>query len=290
MAAGVLFFICHFDSLGFTRDKFHGEIPPLICAGDPSTEFTLRYSNGLEMIYNENMGKILLIDKEAGWTSFDVVAKVRSALRKQSTINNQQTNGQKPKASSARTKVRVGHAGTLDPFATGLLIVLTGDETKNQDKYMKLPKEYEATLRLGYESTTGDPEGVLTQSKKLKVKSKKEVEETLKQFIGEINQVPPKYSAIKIKGKKAYELAREGKKFELKPRIVILYSIEVQSYKFPELSIKVRCSSGTYIRTLAEDIGKALGCGAYLTALRRTKIGSYSVDDALTVDKFNETC
>lgn len=253
------------------------------------------------------MNKVLLIDKPAGWTSFDVVAKIRNRLQGPgSRIHKDKASSQKPEASSSCKRLRVGHAGTLDPFATGLLIVLVGDETKNQDQYMKLPKEYEATLKLGYTSTTGDPEGTVLQipnnkflptlksesrlsySKSRenvgKIPNKTQITKILNKFTGEQRQIPPKYSAIKIKGKKAYELARAGKDFRLDPRVISIYDLQILNFKYPKLSIKVKCSSGTYIRTLAEDIGKALGCGAYLTALRRTKIGNLSVKQAKTIE------
>jgi tRNA pseudouridine55 synthase len=245
------------------------------------------------------MNKVLLIDKPVGWTSFDVVAKIRGALRKQSIINNQQeisddqtTNYQLP-----ATKIRVGHAGTLDPFATGLLIVLTGSETKNQDSYMKQDKEYEATLKLGFTSSTGDPEGEITvyssrersdsksSSQQARTITRGDVEKVLESFLGEKSQIPPIYSAIKVDGQRAYKLARVGKTPEMKPRLVRILECRMQNLEYPELKILVKCSSGTYIRTLAEDIGKALGTGAYLTALRRTKIGDFEVKDALSVEE-----
>ena len=214
------------------------------------------------------MNQVLLIDKPADWTSFDVVAKIRGAAR---TI-------------SGNKKIKVGHAGTLDPFATGLLIVLIGDETKKQDMYMKQDKEYETTLFLGAMSTTGDPEGEITPHE-YKIPDQKDISTSLETLQGTISQTPPIYSAIKVYGQRAYKLARAGKIPEMKPREVVIYKIELLNYNFPQLKIRVNCSSGTYIRTLAEDIGKRLGCGAYLTTLRRTKIGEYRIEDALAIDK-----
>jgi tRNA pseudouridine55 synthase len=222
------------------------------------------------------MNEILLIDKPKDWTSFDVVAKIRNAYRdvKINAIADILTS----------KKVKVGHAGTLDPFATGLLIVLVGEATKKQDQYMKLDKEYIATIRLGATSTTGDPEGEITV-----VKSQKPTQETvvaaLEAFSGEISQIPPIYSAIKVNGKRAYKLAREGKEVALEPRNVTVYELSIVDYQFPKLIIRVKCSSGTYIRTLGEDIGKKLGSGAYLTDLRRTKIGDFRIQDALSIEK-----
>ena len=217
--------------------------------------------------YNELMDEILLVDKSADWTSFDVVAKIRGTLSHKSG-----------------KRVKVGHAGTLDPFATGLLIVLCGAKTKEQNMFMKLDKEYVATLKLGYVSTTGDPEGDVTKQRNAKQPTKEEIKQAIAGFIGPISQIPPKYSAIKIDGERAYKLARKGAEFEMKAREIEIYDISVISYSYPFLKIKVSCSSGTYVRTLAEDIGAKLNTGAYLTELRRTKIGAYSVADAKQID------
>ena len=222
------------------------------------------------MAMDEN--QIILVDKPAGISSFGVVAKVRGKLKEK-----------------FGHKVKVGHTGTLDPFATGLLILLSGKMTKKSNEFLKLDKVYEATLRLGYVSSTGDPEGKITEvafsehceaSEVSGFYTLNTIQSVLQKFLGKITQTPPKFSAIKINGQRAYKLAREGKDFEIPSRQVEIYSIEILNYNCPELKIKVHCSSGTYIRTLAEDIGKALGTGAYLTALRRIKIGSYDVKDA----------
>lgn len=217
--------------------------------------------------------QIILIDKPAGISSFGVVAKIRGKLRQE-----------------FGKKVKVGHTGTLDPFATGLLIILTGKMTKKSNDFLKLDKTYEATLKLGYTSTTGDPEGEITETDSINLeRSEKDVSLALQKFIGKIAQTPPKFSAIKINGQRAYKLARQNKDFEMPTRQVEIYSIEIISYHYPELKIRVHCSSGTYIRTLAEDIGKSLNTGAYLTALRRTKIADYSVENAKTLDEFQTT-
>jgi tRNA pseudouridine55 synthase len=228
-----------------------------------------------------------LIDKPRGWTSFDCVAKIRSELLKKAnppTLNSYGRAGSQEQIANS-LRLRVGHTGTLDPFATGLLIILVGPATKKQTNYMKLDKEYEAILFLGATSTTGDPEGVI--SKKLNVHKiyKEEIKHALKQFTGVIEQVPPQYSAIKVKGKPAYKLARAGQKVNLKPRKITVYNIEILDYKWPKLKLKVNCSSGTYIRTLAEDIGRVLGCGAYLTSLNRTKIGNLSLEKAKKLEE-----
>ena len=210
--------------------------------------------------------QIILIDKPAGISSFGVVAKVRREL-----------------TTEFGHKIKVGHTGTLDPFATGLLILLSGKYTKKSGEFLKLDKVYEATMKLGYTSTTGDPEGEITKSAGDHLRPEEDtsvISAILKSFTGTITQTPPRYSAIKINGQRAYKLARKGQDFEIPSRQVEIYSIEILGFNYPELKIRVHCSSGTYIRTLAEDIGKALGTGAYLTALRRTHIGSYSVANA----------
>jgi tRNA pseudouridine55 synthase len=215
------------------------------------------------------MNEILLVDKPANWTSFDVVAKIRGAYSKREGH-----------------RVKVGHTGTLDPFATGLLIVLLGDATKNQDTFMKLEKGYDATLKLGVASSTGDPEGVLktTLKSNYKIPTEAEISKCLATFMGRISQTPSKYSSIKVNGKRAYLLARKGEDFEMSARDITIYDIKIVSYNWPDLKISVACSSGTYIRTLAEDIGITLGCGAYLTTLRRTKIGDYKIDAAKEIN------
>ncbi|TAH35704.1 tRNA pseudouridine(55) synthase TruB [Candidatus Saccharibacteria bacterium] len=218
---------------------------------------------------------IVLIDKPVGWTSFDVVAKIRGKIRAEYTAR-----GEKP----TKKQLRVGHAGTLDPFATALLIVLLGDACKRAGEFLKLDKVYEATIRLGQVSTTGDPEGEITESSKQKVVSSKQISETLKGFIGESEQTPPMFSAIKINGQRAYKLARRGEVVEIPKRTVTIYSLELLDYSYPELRIRVHVSSGTYIRSLAIDIGAALGTGAYCSELRRTKIADWSVVDARKLD------
>ena len=212
--------------------------------------------------------RVFLIDKPAGISSFGVVAKVRGYLRNE-----------------CGHKVKVGHTGTLDPFATGLLILLSGKMTKKSNEFLKFDKEYVAELKLGFKSSTGDSEGEI-EIVDNRVPDIKEIESVLRLFIGDIEQIPPKYSAIKINGQRAYKLARKGVDFEVPMRKIRIYNIEVLEYEYPRLAIRCRVSSGTYIRTLAEDIGLKLGVGAYLTALRRTKIGEYSVDKACTLKDF----
>lgn len=212
--------------------------------------------------------RIILIDKPAEMSSFGVVARVRRKLRDEQG-----------------KKVKVGHTGTLDPFATGLLIILAGKATKKSDEFLKKDKVYEATVCLGKTSTTGDIEGEIEQTSD-KVPTREEIEKVCEKITGEIEQTVPAFSAVKINGERAYKLARKGEKVELPTRKVTIFSLEILDYTYPELKIRTHVSSGTYIRTLGEDIGKLLGTGAYLTALRRTKIADYSVDDSLKLDDF----
>lgn len=205
------------------------------------------------------MEAIIFVDKPSGMSSFGAVARIRRILSQQEGH-----------------KVKVGHTGTLDPFATGLLILLAGKATKKAPELTKKDKVYEATIRLGETSTTGDPEGEIAKTG-AKLPTKSEIEKVLQQFTGKIEQRPPAFSAIKINGQRAYKLARAGKDFEIPTRTVEIYELELISYDAPELKIRTHVSSGTYIRTLAEDIGKALGCGAYCSTLRRTKIADYDI-------------
>lgn len=218
--------------------------------------------------------EILLIDKPAGWTSFDVVAKIRSGIRAE-----YRERGEKP----TKRQLRVGHAGTLDPFATGLLIILKGDACKRAGEFLKLDKVYEATFRLGQVSTTGDPEGEITDVSD-RIPAREEVEAALAQFVGEITQTPPAFSAIKVNGQRAYKLAREGKPVEIPSRQVQIYSIELLDYTYPNLTIRTHVGSGTYIRTLGEDIGKVLEVGVYCSVLRRISVGDWHIAHAATVE------
>lgn len=205
---------------------------------------------------------IILIDKPANMTSFGVVARVRRVLSEQ-----------------AGKKVKVGHTGTLDPFATGLMILVIGKECKNASNYSKMDKIYEATFRLGQTSTTGDPEGKIIDVSD-KIPDIDDIKNALIKFTGEITQTPPIYSAIKIDGKRAYDMARKGQKIDMPKRQVTVYSLDLLGYKYPELRIMANVSSGTYIRSLAEDIGEELAVGAYCTELRRISIADLVVDEA----------
>ena len=225
----------------------------------------------------------ILIDKPKGMTSFGVVARVRRVLTKQARKEYEEKGFTPPK------RLKVGHTGTLDPFATGLLIVLVGKMTKRSNEFLKLDKEYIAEIKLGETSSTGDPEGEIKKSYSGEAKSEAEVKKVVQSFQREIMQKVPAFSAVKINGRKAYELARKGIEVETPTRKVKIYEIEVLEYNWPVLKIRAKVSSGTYIRTLGEDIGEKLGTGAYLTELRRTKIDRFSVDEAVSLDEFMKT-
>ena len=215
--------------------------------------------------------EIIFIDKPAGMSSFSVVARVRRKL-----------------SEAAGKKVKVGHTGTLDPFATGLLILLSGKGTKRSNEFLKLDKEYEATICLGKTSSTGDIEGEILEHEVEHTPSEDEVQKVVQSFSGKIKQRVPNFSAVKINGERAYKLARKGIEVEMPVREIEVFSIEILDYKWPELSIRCHVSSGTYIRTLGEDIGEKLGVGGYLTALRRTKVGKYDISQAVKLEDFME--
>jgi tRNA pseudouridine55 synthase len=217
------------------------------------------------------MNGILLVDKPSGWTSFDVVNKLRRLIET-SGLN---TTGKK--------RFPVGHTGTLDPLATGLLVLMLGTYTKKVPEYTKLDKVYEVTMRLGQTSTTGDEEGEKTEVS-AEPPSREALEAALDEFVGDIMQTPPIYSAIKINGQRAYKLARKGETPELKPRPATVYNIELTSYEYPTATFTSKVSSGTYIRSLVEDVGKRLGTGAYMSDLRRTAVGKFTLDGAVRPD------
>ena len=217
--------------------------------------------------------KFIFIDKPKDWTSHDIVAKIRGIARKETGIK----------------KIKVGHAGTLDPFATGLLIIGIGREsTKKLDDFKALKKTYIATIRIGATSDTQDSTGKIiknTNSENL-TPDIEQINEVLKTFVGKQKQVPPMYSAKKVDGKKLYDLARKGIEIKREANEIEIYYIKLLEYNYPNLKIEVNCSTGTYIRTLAHDIGIKLGTGAYCDELRRTKIGQYSVDKAEKISEF----
>lgn len=209
-------------------------------------------------------GKILLIDKPLHWTSFDVVRKIRYLTK---------------------TK-KVGHAGTLDPLATGLLIVCTGKFTKKINEYMAQVKEYTGTITLGAITPTYDLESDPQQFASFQNITENDLLQATKKFTGNILQVPPIHSAIKQGGKRVYEMARRGEDVKLEPRPVTISDFDITKVDMPVITFKVVCSTGTYIRSLANDFGAALGCGGYLSSLRRTRIGNFSVDDAISIEEF----
>ncbi len=215
-------------------------------------------------------GQVLLFDKPLGWTSFQVVNKVRWLIRKSCNIK----------------KIKVGHAGTLDPLASGLLIICTGKFTKKIDEYQGQEKEYIGTFTLGATTPSYDLETQIDETYPIDHISEYDIEVATGEFIGEIEQVPPVFSALKKDGKRLYEYARNGEEVEVKARKVEITELEISNNRMPELDFRVVCSKGTYIRSLANDFGLALGTGAHLSALRRTKIGTFHVDDALDITTF----
>jgi tRNA pseudouridine55 synthase len=210
-------------------------------------------------------GGVLLIDKPYKWTSFDAVNSIKIALR-----------------------AKIGHCGTLDPLATGLLICCTGEMTKQISGYQQLPKEYTGIFHLGAVTETYDLESEPKDEKPWGHITEEQVHEAIKQFTGNIMQVPPAHSAIKKDGKRSYDLARAGKEVVMDARQVTIGEFEITAIKFPEVHFRVLCTTGTYIRSLAHDLGQALGCGAYLQELRRTKIGNFDVQDALMPNEWRE--
>lgn len=215
-------------------------------------------------------GKVILFDKDVDWTSFDVVNKLRFSLKNELGIK----------------KIKVGHAGTLDPLATGLVILCTGKATKRIESFMGLEKEYVAKITLGGTTPSFDLETDIDQEFPYNHISSQLLEDALKSFTGEFEQAPPIYSAKQIDGKRAYTLARRGEEVILKKNLVSVHEIEILQFDLPEIVLRIRCSKGTYIRSFAHDLGKKLNSGAHLSALRRTKIGEYHVKDAENITDF----
>ncbi len=206
-------------------------------------------------------GEVLLLDKPLTWTSFDIVRKVKNALRPR----------------------KIGHAGTLDPLATGLLILCTGKKTKEIDQIQAQEKEYEGTFRLGQTTPSFDRETAVDAELPYAHLTEAEIRAAVLPFLGKIEQIPPLFSAVKVDGKRAYELARSGQEAEIKPKTVEIKAFDITRIELPEIDFRVVCSKGTYIRSLARDLGAALGVGAHLTRLVRTRIGEYKLADAWTV-------
>ena len=217
-------------------------------------------------------GQVLLIDKPLNWTSFQVVNKLRWEIRQAFNIK----------------KIKVGHAGTLDPLATGLLVICTGKMTKQINTFQGQIKEYTGTIVLGGTTPSYDLETEINETFSIEHVTETLIHETTKQFVGEIAQFPPIYSAIKKDGKRLYEFARAGESVEIKSRQITINIFEITQIALPEIDFRVVCSKGTYIRSIAHDFGKALNSGGYLSVLRRTKIGDFNVTDALSIEKFIE--
>lgn len=212
------------------------------------------------------LGKILLVDKPLDWTSFQTVNKIKFKLKREFKLK----------------KIKIGHAGTLDPRATGLLIVCIGKATKQIPEIQDAPKEYWTEIKIGVQTESYDTEKPEILHTDISHINEQNVQETLNKFLGEIDQKPPIFSAIKVDGERAYNLARAGQEIEMKSRKTTIHYIKDIKINFPKVSFVVGCSKGTYIRSLAHDIGQELGVGAYLTQLRRTKIGDYSVENSTT--------
>lgn len=215
-------------------------------------------------------GEVLLLDKPYRWTSFDLVRKVRKLVKVKYNV----------------PKIKVGHAGTLDPLATGLMIVCTGKCTKQIDSFQSQEKEYIAGILIGKTTPSFDLEKEYDNEYPTDHITKEMVEEVLKSFLGESDQVPPVFSAKFIDGKRAYEFARKGKEVEMKPSRITINEIELLSYNMPEISIRVSCSKGTYIRALVRDIGERLNSGATMISLQRTAIGTYHLNNAISIEEF----
>jgi len=217
-------------------------------------------------------GEILLFDKDLQWTSFDLVQRVRNTLCRKMGIK----------------KMKVGHAGTLDPLATGLMILCTGKATKRIESFQAGEKEYRATIKIGATTPSFDLETEEDSTFDYSGISSEMIQAAAKSFVGEIEQIPPIFSAVKVKGKRAFDYARNGEEVKLRARKIVIKEIEIESIEVPLIKIRIVCSKGTYIRALARDIGEKLKCGAYLTQLRRTRIGDFDVKNALTVNYFLE--
>lgn len=214
-------------------------------------------------------GEIICIDKPFGWTSFDAVKRVRGAIQRRLNVK----------------KFKVGHAGTLDPLATGVLIVCTGRATKEIERLQNGTKEYVATLRLGATTPSFDLETEIDATYPYEHVSEDMVREILPMFTGQIMQVPPVYSAVKVDGKRAYKYARKGAEVELKPKPLVIEELEMLPSELPDLKLRIVCSKGTYIRALTRDIGGALGSGAHLTALCRTRVGDIRLSDCMDIEQ-----
>jgi len=219
--------------------------------------------------FNFTDGEVLLIDKPYKWTSFDVISKIRSHIRGRLGLR----------------KLKVGHAGTLDPLATGLVVICTGRFTKRINEFQDEIKEYTGTICLGATTPSFDLEKEIDQTYDISHLNEKMILDTAKQFIGDMDQMPPQFSAKKINGKRAYEFARQNKEIELQTRKIIISEFEITGTSLPEIDFRIVCTKGTYIRAIARDFGEALNCGGHLTVLRRTRNGQMKVEEAQTMDE-----
>ncbi|WP_346855223.1 tRNA pseudouridine(55) synthase TruB [uncultured Draconibacterium sp.] len=222
--------------------------------------------------YDFLAGEILLFDKELEWTSFDVVNRVRYILCRKLGIK----------------KMKVGHAGTLDPLATGLVILCTGKATKKIEELQLGEKEYLASIKIGATTPSFDLETEEDSTSDYSHVTREKLEAAVQKFIGEIDQTPPVFSAVKVKGRRAFDYARNGEDVKLSAKRIVIDKIDIEKFDLPEVKLRITCGKGTYIRALARDIGEELQCGAYLTALERTRIGDYSINDAFKVNYFLE--
>lgn len=224
----------------------------------------------LKKTYDFLGGEVLVFDKDLGWTSFDLVQRVRNVLCREMGVK----------------KLKVGHAGTLDPLATGLMILCTGKSTKLIESFQEREKEYVTTMKLGATTPSFDMETEEDSQCDISHVTPELIKKTLNRFLGTTDQVPPVFSAVKVKGKRAFDYARNGEDLKLQPKKIVIENIVAESIDLPFLTIRVVCSKGTYIRALARDIGVELQCGAYLTALCRTRIGEFRVENAMSVEYF----
>lgn len=227
----------------------------------------------LKRTFNFPDGELLLIDKTIGWTSFDVVNAIRSTIKRTFNIK----------------KIKVGHAGTLDPLATGLLIICTGKFTKHIASFQDLDKSYIGSMYVGATTPSYDKETEVDNTFDISHISTGQLHETASQFVGELEQTPPVFSAVKIEGKRAFEYARKKSEIKLKPRKITIRKFDLLSFDLPDIDFVIECSKGTYIRSLVNDFGKALNNGAYMSSLRRTSIGNYLVSDALSVQEVKDS-
>ena len=228
--------------------------------------------SGLKKTYDFLGGEVLLFDKDLEYTSFDLVQRVRNILCRKMGIK----------------RLKVGHAGTLDPLATGLMILCTGKSTKLIETFQEREKEYVATLKLGATTPSYDMETHENSRNDTRHITRELFESVLANFMGVTLQEPPVFSAVKVKGKRAFDYARKGEDVKLQPKKIVIHKIEMVSFELPYAVIRIVCSKGTYVRALARDIGETLKCGAYLTGLRRTRIGEFNVNDAVSISFFME--